>query len=51
MTKELGMASVGSGVETKEQYEVLKKCHCEYFQGNYLSQPISVNEFEIKYNS
>lgn len=49
MSKNLGMFSIGNGVETKEQYDVLKKCKCEYFQGNYLSVPISVNEFEIRY--
>lgn len=51
MTKTLGMYSIGNGVETKEQYDVLKKCKCDYFQGNYISQPIPVNEFEIRYNN
>lgn len=51
MCKKLGMAPVGSGVETKEQYNVLKKCNCEYFQGNFLSVPLSVSDFEIKYNN
>jgi len=51
MAKSLGMDSIGNGVETKEQYNVLKKCDCEYFQGNYLSAPITVSEFEIRYNN
>lgn len=51
MSKDLGMSSIGSGVETKAQYDVLKKCKCEYFQGNYISAPVSVAEFELKYNN
>lgn len=51
MTDGLGMTSIGNGVETKEQYDVLKKYKCQYFQGNYISEPIPAAEFEIKYNS
>ncbi len=51
MAKDLGMDSIGNGVETKAQYDVLKKCKCEYFQGNYISEPISVEEFELKYSN
>lgn len=51
MAKSLGMDVVGNGVETKEQYDFLKKSKCQSFQGNYISQPISVTEFELKYNN
>lgn len=49
MSNSLGMLSVGSGVETKELFEVLKACNCDMFQGNYFSEPIQVYDFEKKY--
>ncbi len=37
---------VAEGVETKEQYDLLKKAGCSVIQGYYFSKPVSVEEFE-----
>lgn len=46
MANELGMNVISEGVETQEQYELLKKCDCKLFQGNYLVEPKPVAEYE-----
>lgn len=37
---------VAEGVERPEQFEVLKKFGCHFFQGYYFSRPINVADFE-----
>ena len=37
---------VAEGVETKEQYELLKKLGCDIIQGYYFSKPVPAEEFE-----
>lgn len=37
---------VAEGVEHLEQFELLKKFGCQYFQGFYFSKPLSADEFE-----
>lgn len=37
---------VAEGVETEEQYKILKKMGCAYVQGFYFSKPVPANEFE-----
>lgn len=37
---------VAEGVEQLEQFEILKKFGCHFFQGFYFSQPLAVEEFE-----
>lgn len=37
---------VAEGVETVQQFEVLKQFGCHYFQGFYFSRPVSMSEFE-----
>lgn len=37
---------VAEGVERQEQFEILKKFGCDFFQGFYFSQPINVEDFE-----
>ena len=37
---------VAEGVETKEQYQVLKAMGCDLIQGYYFSKPLPVEEFE-----
>lgn len=49
MSKELEMELIIVGIETKKQYEYVKKAGVKFFQGFYLSKPISSEEFEKKY--
>ncbi len=44
-----GMVSVAEGIETIEQYDVLKNLNCHKGQGYYFSKPICISEFEQKY--
>ena len=37
---------VAEGVESIEQFQLLKKFGCRFFQGYYFSKPVKVNEFE-----
>ena len=37
---------VAEGVEQLEQFELLKKFGCRYFQGFYFSRPLSQADFE-----
>ncbi|MEO7343520.1 MAG: GGDEF domain-containing phosphodiesterase, partial [Methylotenera sp.] len=37
---------VAEGVERVEQFELLKKFGCRYFQGFYFSKPLNLDEFE-----
>lgn len=46
MANVIGMKVVAEGVETEEQYELLKNCNCDLFQGNYLYKPKAVSEYE-----
>ncbi len=39
LTKNLNLKVVAEGVETKEQFELLKKIGCDYFQGFYFAKP------------
>jgi len=49
LAKDLGFKTVAEGIETKWQFEHLKELGCDYFQGYYLSHPISIEEFEQNY--
>lgn len=44
--KELGLEIVAEGVETKTQFDFLKKNNCHKIQGFYLGKPLSVSEVE-----
>jgi EAL domain-containing protein (putative c-di-GMP-specific phosphodiesterase class I) len=37
---------VAEGVEQLEQFKILKKFGCHFFQGFYFSQPLELEEFE-----
>lgn len=39
LIQDYGMQTLGEGVENQNQFEELKKLHCFYFQGYYLSKP------------
>ena len=45
----LGMRIVAEGVETKEQFEVLKSLGVQGYQGFYLSRPVPFNELITKF--
>ena len=49
LCKELGINSVGEGVETIEQIDALKEWGCDYLQGFYYSKAIPVEDFSKKY--
>jgi len=50
MCKELkNTKTIAEGVETKEQYDILKNYGCDSVQGYYFSKPITTKEFENKY--
>jgi len=44
--KSMGIRVLAEGVETQEQYNLLKKLGCNAIQGYYISHPIPVNELE-----
>ena len=41
LSKHLGLEVVAEGVEELEQFELLKKFKCKYYQGYYFSKPLS----------
>ncbi|MEG1993210.1 MAG: EAL domain-containing protein, partial [Acetivibrio sp.] len=45
MAKSLNMQVVAEGVETKNQYNFLKKMSCDCIQGYYFSKPLSVEDY------
>lgn len=45
--KSLDVQVVAEGVETKEQYELLKQMGCDSVQGYYISHPITAEEVEL----
>ncbi|MCR4840293.1 MAG: GGDEF domain-containing phosphodiesterase [Lachnospiraceae bacterium] len=49
MAKKLGIDSLCEGVESKEQFEMLKEMGCNYFQGYLFDKSMTVAEFESKY--
>ncbi len=46
--KKLGMQVIVEGVETQEQFQLLKQYNCDIFQGYYLMYPMDVDSFEQK---
>ena len=51
IAKDLEMKVVSEGVETDEQFNMMRDLDCDIFQGYYFSKPISVEDFEEKYLS
>lgn len=48
LIKKLGMQVIVEGVETQEQFNLLKEYKCDVFQGYYLMRPMDVESFERK---
>lgn len=46
MVHRLGKEVVVEGVETRGQYEFLKKVRCDYIQGYYFSKPLAESELK-----
>lgn len=46
MCKEIGIQTTAEGVETKEQFEILKNMGCDHIQGYYFVRPVPVKEYE-----
>lgn len=46
MCRDIGFKITAVGIETVEQFETLKNYNCDYFQGFYLSQPVSLENFK-----
>jgi len=46
MATNLHIKTVAEGVESKEQFEILKELGTNYYQGYYFSKPLKLKEFE-----
>ena len=46
LSDDLGILSLTEGVETEEQFEMLKQMGCMLFQGFYFSKPVPLKDFE-----
>ena len=46
MANNLEMPQITEGVETKEQFDMLKEMGCKLFQGYFFSKPVPLSEFE-----
>ena len=46
LSSDLGLYSLTEGVETEEQYKMLREMGCNLFQGYYFAKPMAVDEFE-----
>ena len=51
LAKELGFITLAEGAETEAQVRRLKELGCETVQGYFFSKPMTIAEFEEKYNS
>lgn len=49
LSTKMNMDVITEGVETREQVDMLTTMGCKLFQGYYFSKPISLTEFEMKY--
>ncbi len=47
LAQELGMKTVGEGIETEAQFDLLNDMKCDYFQGFLLSKPLSAEDVQL----
>lgn len=51
LSHEMGLEVIAEGVETKEQFMVLKQLGCDMIQGYYFSKPLLANDFVEYYQT
>ena len=47
--RQLGVSVSAAGVETLDQWNVLKELGCDYVQGALFNKPITIDTFEVRY--
>ena len=47
--RQLGASVQASGVETQDQFNVLREIGCDYAQGTLFNKPITIETFEVRY--
>ena len=50
MAHKLGIKVIAEGIETQDQYDILKQIGCDYGQGYLFSKPLPADEFEMLVN-
>lgn len=48
MAHQLGWNTIAEGVETQEQWKIMKLLRCDMIQGFYFSKPIPPSEIESR---
>jgi EAL domain-containing protein (putative c-di-GMP-specific phosphodiesterase class I) len=51
LAKGVGMKTIAEGVETKEQYDMLKSLGSDFVQGYYFSKPLPFDDILLKLKS
>jgi diguanylate cyclase (GGDEF)-like protein/PAS domain S-box-containing protein len=51
LARQLGMKTVGEGVETEEQFSLLHEMKCDYFQGYLLSRPLTPEAAQLVFEN
>jgi diguanylate cyclase (GGDEF)-like protein len=46
MARGLDLSVVGEGIETEQQLDLMRACHCDQYQGYLFSKPVPAGEFE-----
>lgn len=47
--RQLGASVQAAGVETQDQFNVLREIGCDYAQGTLFNKPITIETFEVRY--
>jgi EAL domain-containing protein (putative c-di-GMP-specific phosphodiesterase class I) len=45
LAKAMGLEVVGEGVETHQQYSILRRLECDLVQGYFIARPMPADEF------